>query len=414
MNNDINTLSGIDFEKLCQNLLQKLGFEVETTKQSGDGGIDLIARYHQAFLSGKYIIQCKRYSGGVGEPIIRDLYGVVMAERANKGILITTGYFSMSAIRFASDKNIELIDGERLSELLYENKLLMDGEASSVSNFTQHKCFDSSKYDFFKSLISQNKCTIEMGRDFLLDFMFNYFKNAAHDDNNEIHSMIHDGFSEEYIRLFDWYIGKYYKRGKQQLDALPYYVHKYKGIAQVFNFDLFEYVRNRYDILTRKNSLRLAYYKDGSSYSRNYYLSRIPDEYRMDVLDNLMNPNVVKYIPSYHFYELMNLLSLFSYFHIDAGIYQVNKMLYGDAPEFKAWVETRSDYRKSEEHFQLCFSKITQWKTMKGGNMKYDRTEVKYEGRISVDKFFDKFANMHAGKIEGEVRRINELLSSID
>lgn len=104
MDNSINNLSGIEFENLCQALLQKLGFKVETTKQSGDGGIDLVAYNYQAFLSGKYIVQCKRYSGGVGEPIVRDLYGVVTAERANKGILMTTGYFSMSAIKFASDK----------------------------------------------------------------------------------------------------------------------------------------------------------------------------------------------------------------------------------------------------------------------------------------------------------------------
>ena len=108
---DINTLSGVEFENLCQQLLQKMGFETETTKASGDGGIDIIARCSKPLLKGKYIIQCKRYAGSVGEPIIRDLYGVVMSERANKGILMTTGYFTPSAISFAEDKNLELVDG---------------------------------------------------------------------------------------------------------------------------------------------------------------------------------------------------------------------------------------------------------------------------------------------------------------
>ena len=115
---DINSLSGIEFEKVCQQLVEKMGFETETTKASGDGGIDLIAYNHQPLLSGKYIIQCKRYSGSVGEPIIRDLYGVITAERANKGILITTGYFTKSAIAFAEDKPIELIAGKEVQELL--------------------------------------------------------------------------------------------------------------------------------------------------------------------------------------------------------------------------------------------------------------------------------------------------------
>ena len=123
MENDINMLSGIEFEKVCKQVFENMGFEVETTKASGDGGIDLIAYNYQPLLSSKYIVQCKRYSGSVGEPIIRDLFGVVMSERANKGILMTTGYFTKSAIAFAKDKQIELIDGAMLIELLKNNNV---------------------------------------------------------------------------------------------------------------------------------------------------------------------------------------------------------------------------------------------------------------------------------------------------
>lgn len=115
---DIDNLSGIEFENVCQALVEKMGFTTQTTKASGDGGIDLIAYNHQPLLSGKYIIQCKRYAGSVGEPIIRDLCGVVMSERANKGILMTTGRFTKSAISFAEGKPIELIDGSTLKNLM--------------------------------------------------------------------------------------------------------------------------------------------------------------------------------------------------------------------------------------------------------------------------------------------------------
>mgnify|MGYP002423815655 FL=1 len=133
MGNDINSLSGIEFENICKNLIENMGFSVETTKASGDGGIDLIAYNHEPVLSGKYIIQCKRYSGSVGEPIIRDLYGVITSERANKGILMTTGYFTKSAIAFAEDKPIELIDGEQLDTLLKRHGVSI-GVFSTVSN----------------------------------------------------------------------------------------------------------------------------------------------------------------------------------------------------------------------------------------------------------------------------------------
>lgn len=116
----IDTLSGIEFEHVCKRLLESMGFTVETTKASGDGGIDLIGYNTQPLLSGKYIIQCKRYAGSVGEPIIRDLYGVVTSERANKGILITTGHFTKSAISFAENKPIELMDGAQLKKLIVQ------------------------------------------------------------------------------------------------------------------------------------------------------------------------------------------------------------------------------------------------------------------------------------------------------
>lgn len=114
----LNALSGIDFENLCATLISGMGFQVELTKASGDGGIDIIANSSTPLYKGKYIIQCKRYTGTVGEPILRDLYGVVMSERANKGILMTTGTFTRSAVAFAEGKPLELIDISGIQSLI--------------------------------------------------------------------------------------------------------------------------------------------------------------------------------------------------------------------------------------------------------------------------------------------------------
>lgn len=139
---NINQLSGVEFERVCQQLVENMGFETETTKASGDGGIDLIAYNHQPLLSGKYIIQCKRYTGSVGEPIIRDLYGVITSERANKGILMTTGTFTKSAISFADGKPIELIDGEKLHGLLSSYGIVeFDSDIEEVDNRTTKDIF---------------------------------------------------------------------------------------------------------------------------------------------------------------------------------------------------------------------------------------------------------------------------------
>lgn len=158
---DINTLNGIEFENVCQHLIENMGFSVEKTKASGDGGIDLIAYNKQPILSGKYIIQCKRYSGSVGEPIIRDLYGVITSERANKGILITTGYFTKSAIAFAEDKQIELIDGNGLNNLLEKYgvnispKLATSDITEIEQKFDEHSLSFRKSYNKFDSAVNE-------------------------------------------------------------------------------------------------------------------------------------------------------------------------------------------------------------------------------------------------------------------
>lgn len=119
----LQSLSGQEFERVCGQLMSALGFQIEYTKASGDGGIDILAYNSAPLLKGKYIVQCKRYSGNVGQPIIRDLYGVVAAEQATKGILITTGGFAAPAKDFASKLPIELIDGTMLINLLLKNNI---------------------------------------------------------------------------------------------------------------------------------------------------------------------------------------------------------------------------------------------------------------------------------------------------
>jgi Restriction endonuclease len=105
-----------------------MGFQTEGRQPSADGGIDIVAVSSQPLVSGRYIIQCKRYSHPVSSPIIRDLYGVVNATNSNKGILITTSTFTSDAIDFSKDKQIELIDGTRLIDLLQKYSLLVSVE----------------------------------------------------------------------------------------------------------------------------------------------------------------------------------------------------------------------------------------------------------------------------------------------
>lgn|GEM_PF-879319 len=117
----VDGLSGVEFEQLVGGLLIKMGFQVEITKASGDGGIDIIASLAQPLLRGRYLIQCKRFSesNSVGAPVIREFYGAIRADhRVVKGIFITTSTFTQQATEFAENVGIELIDREGLQRLL--------------------------------------------------------------------------------------------------------------------------------------------------------------------------------------------------------------------------------------------------------------------------------------------------------
>ena len=111
-----------DFEHLVRELFQKefsgSGGEVKVTQASRDGGIDAVAFDPDPIRGGKIVIQAKRYTNTVGVSAVRDLYGTVMNEGANKGILVTTSDYGPDAYEFARGKPLTLLSGANLLHLL--------------------------------------------------------------------------------------------------------------------------------------------------------------------------------------------------------------------------------------------------------------------------------------------------------
>ena len=119
--NIVRRLEPDAFERLCQRVLRESGFiKVEVTGRSGDGGIDGAGVLRVNLISFHVRFQCKRYTGSVGAPEIRDFRGA-MVGRADKGLFITTGGFTKEAEREAVRDGapaIDLIDGIELCTLL--------------------------------------------------------------------------------------------------------------------------------------------------------------------------------------------------------------------------------------------------------------------------------------------------------
>ena len=119
--NMIKSLPPDGFERLSQRLLRESGFQkVAVTGRTGDGGIDGVGILQvNAFVSFNVLFQCKRYQGAVTPSQIRDFRGAMMG-RADKGIIITTGTFTLEAKKEARRDGappIELVDGDTLVQM---------------------------------------------------------------------------------------------------------------------------------------------------------------------------------------------------------------------------------------------------------------------------------------------------------
>lgn len=123
----IKSLSPGGFERLSQRLLRESGFQhVTVTGKSSDGGIDGIGTLQvNPFVSFNVLFQCKRYQGAVTPSQVRDFRGAMMG-RADKGLIITTGTFTLEAKKEARRDGvppIELVDGDILIDMLEKLEL---------------------------------------------------------------------------------------------------------------------------------------------------------------------------------------------------------------------------------------------------------------------------------------------------
>lgn len=138
------------FEKVVVELLVKMGYggsRADAGKaigKSGDGGIDGIIKEDRLGLDVVYI-QAKRWdSNSVGRPDVMQFAGALQAQKANKGIFITTSRFIEYARSYVSQigSKVVLIDGEHLTNLMVEH----DVGVSTVSLYPVKK-IDTDYFD---------------------------------------------------------------------------------------------------------------------------------------------------------------------------------------------------------------------------------------------------------------------------
>jgi restriction system protein len=138
------------FERVVVELLVKMGYggsRADAGKaigRSGDGGIDGIIKEDRLGLDVLYI-QAKRWdSNSVGRPDVMQFAGALQAQKANKGIFITTSRFTEDARAYVSQigSKIVLMDGEQLTNQMIDN----DVGVSTISMYPVKK-IDTDYFD---------------------------------------------------------------------------------------------------------------------------------------------------------------------------------------------------------------------------------------------------------------------------
>lgn len=112
----LDNMNWREFEMLIGEGFRLQGYSVLENFEGGpDGGIDLTLRKDGE----KFLVQCKQWRAfKVGVTVVRELYGVMAAQGATGGYVVTSGQFSAEAEAFAKGRNLHLIDGPKLQQLL--------------------------------------------------------------------------------------------------------------------------------------------------------------------------------------------------------------------------------------------------------------------------------------------------------
>lgn len=116
----LDRISWREFEMLIGEAFRLQGYHVVETGGGGaDGGVDLILSKPGQNGREKFLVQCKQWRAfKVGVDVVRELYGEMAARGAAGGFVVTSGRFTDQASQFAEGRNLTLIDGAKLHEII--------------------------------------------------------------------------------------------------------------------------------------------------------------------------------------------------------------------------------------------------------------------------------------------------------
>ena len=117
------------------------------------------------------------------------------------------------------------------------------------------------------------------------------------------------------------------------------------------------------------------------------------------IMKNLVESGAVKLSfpeQSQNFYELMNLLGLFSFFKIESGIDAINKVVFGKHPHFRPWIEMQKDYQSALRNAKFFY--------FKNGYP---------DGSVNLTSYFNQGMESNKDKIQEEIANIEKMIDAL-
>ena len=131
----LNAMSWREFELLVGEAFRLRGYKVaERGGAQADGGVDLVLRKDGE----TFLVQCKQWKAfKVGVEIVRELFGVMAANGATGGFVVTSGTFTEGAEAFTQGRNIMLVDGTQLFDMIRQAKQSLAASAPASPSATK-------------------------------------------------------------------------------------------------------------------------------------------------------------------------------------------------------------------------------------------------------------------------------------
>lgn len=107
------SMSPIEYEMFCAEILNSHGWKARTTSASGDQGVDVIAENDDVCVA----IQCKLYTSPVGNKAVQEVIAGMTYWGATIGIVVTNAQYTRSAKELAKVHDIYLLHHDDLPEL---------------------------------------------------------------------------------------------------------------------------------------------------------------------------------------------------------------------------------------------------------------------------------------------------------